>query len=478
MKNDKVKKIILYFILVSFIGPILYGTFYVVPFADDFSKVVTYKTYSCGVLEYLFLNVIDFYKTWQGTYFSAFVGGILTYYWGGLSALRIVMFLTTVFFFVAFSCCVHSILVFFRIERKQHQFVGLLYVIVGMFFLLNQTKTEEIFYWHTGMSGYTLPLSCALASVACYFHYEMEQKKIWVILGCIMAIFAAGGALDISAFTCSILLFAIAYNYVVRKKIDKNIWVGVCAFIGSFINAIAPGNFIRHELVDSEIRLTGALFATAVRVSDTISESLQNGLLLLIIVVVFLAAHHHLKDSEFEFKYPGIVFVYCLFGIYITDFPVLLGYSFRLLPDRCVFVEQLAVVIWFIILSIYFAGWAAQKKLFEFRKEWYIIIVMICAIHLSNYLSITNLMEFTPYKIATNIMNGNFARVSNRQMDVIAQVENSIEKDVVVYEYLSDESEWTTISRVGITEDPAHWINLAVADYYDKDSVVVQYITD
>ncbi|MBE5852173.1 MAG: hypothetical protein E7299_04360 [Lachnospiraceae bacterium] len=478
MKIDRMKKAILYLVLISFIGPILYATFYVVPFADDFSKVVTYKTYDCGLLEYLFLNVIDFYKTWQGTYFSAFVGGILTYYWGGLSALRFVMFFTSALFFVSFYGCIQGVLEFYKVSKEKRRFMEVLYVLVALFFLLNQTKTEEIFYWHTGMSGYTLPLSCALISITCYFKYEIKQKKVWVILGSIMAIFAAGGALDISAFTCSVLLFAIVYNFVVRKSIERNIWIGICAFIGSFINAIAPGNFVRHELVDSEIRLVGALFATAVRVSDTIADSLRNGLLLLLIVVVFLVAYHNLKTSEFEFKYPGVVFIYCLFGIYITDFPVLLGYSFRLLPDRCVFVEQLAVVLWFVIAFIYLAGWSAKKKMFEFRKEWYIIIVLICMIHLSNYLSITNLMEFTPYKITTNIMNGNFARVSNRQMDVISQIENSSEKDVVVYEYLSDETEWTTISRVGITEDAEHWINLAVADYYDKNSVVVQYITD
>lgn len=477
--KDRLKKIVLLIIVASFVYPIIHATIYAIPYSDDFSKMVTYKSYDCGFWEYLFLNVVDFYKNWQGTYFAALIGGIPTYYFGGILALRLEMFGNTVLFFVALYFSVQSVLTYFGINREKRRLAELLYVVTGLFFLLNQTRLEEVFYWHSGMASYTLPLSCTLVSIICYLNYEVSKyKKSWLLMGIITAVCAAGGALNVSAFLCAALLFFIGYNFVIHKKNDRNIIIGIVAFAGSLLNAAAPGNFVRHSLVDSEIRLGGTLFATAVRVSDTIADSMQNGLLLPVVIVVFLTSYNYLKQSEFAFRYPGFVSIYGLFAIYVTDFPVLLGYSFRLMPERCVFVEQLAIVLWFIIVSIYWGGWASQKECFSFSKEWYIVIVLVCILPLSSYFSITRLMEFTPYKIVTNIKNGNFNTVTSRQEDVIRQIESSVEKDVIVYEYVGEESEWTIINPIGITEDENHWINLAVADYYDKDSVVVQYITE
>lgn len=478
MKRDKIQKIFLYVILISFIYPLLHATMYGIPFADDFSYTLSWQDFEGSIWKYLLWNVKDTYLNWQGTYFSALIGGIPTYYLGGLELLRIEMLINTALFFIAVYSCISSIIACMGITREKVHTVMLMCTIACLFYLLSRTKMEEIFYWRTGITGYTLPLSCALFCIACYFKYEMNVHRRWLLLGSVLAICAAGGALNIAAFLCAVLLFGIVYNFVVLKKIEKNILIGIAAFLGALANAVAPGNFARHAIVDSEVRLMETLWVTMVRVSDTIADGFQNGMLLVIVVVVFLIAYKNLGESEFQFKYPGLVLIYGLFAIYITDFPVVLGYSGKLMPDRCVFVEQFAVILWCIIATIYWAGWASGKKVFAFSKEWYLVIAIICMIPMTSYLSISKLIEFTPYKVAYNIKNGNFKVLSSRQEDVIRQLENAEEKDVIVYEYKSDETEWACINRVGITENAEHWINLAVADYYDKDSVVVQYITE
>ena len=71
------------------------------------------------------------------------------------------------------------------------------------------------------------------------------------------------------------------------KKIKRNITMGIVALIGSIINVVAPGNFVRHSVIDSEIRVGLSVVTTIFRIHDKIARGFQQGFLLLLIVVTF-----------------------------------------------------------------------------------------------------------------------------------------------------------------------------------------------
>lgn len=475
-KRSKVVAIILGLLLLTIIFPILLGCLYGTPSADDFANSLGWQNYEGRHLEYMFSNLVDIYKIWQGTYFGIFICGFPIYYSLGLIGLRMWLFGVVVLFFVAVFLVGISFIKWIRIERASKSVTILIVLTLFLFYVLGTNNLDEIFYWYTGTCVYTLPICFFLLCISFSMFYETSEKRIFLLLGIIFAFLAAGGSLDISALLCSILLFGIIYNYLVLKKISKGFWIGLTALAGTIINVMAPGNYVRHAAIDEKIRLLSSIGSTLLRVNSVISSEFRNGLLLVVIVVSFVVAYENLEKGVFVFKYPGLVTLYCYIAILITDFPVALGYSHSNLPSRCSFVEHIAIAVYMILVSVYWAGWVKNKEIFRFTREIYLILAIVCIIPLSIYFDVYSLRELTPYKMIWHLSKGDYQVTAEREKSIITQIEESPEADVVVYVTRLGEEQWTNIKPIGLTEDKTHWINTGVAQYYGKNSVTLQYI--
>lgn len=239
---------------------------------------------------------------------------------------------------------------------------------------------------------------------------------------------------------------------------------------------MAPGNYVRHAVFDEKIRPLMSLGNTILRVNNVISFEFRNGLLLAVIVVSFVIAFKKLEKGVFVFKYPGLVTLYCYIAVLITDFPVTLGYSNLNLPSRCSFVEHLAIAVYAILTSVYWAGWAKNKEIFRLTREMYCTLAIVCVIPLSVYFDIYSLRELTPYKMIWHLSKGDYRNVAEREESMVRQIEESPESDVIVYVTRLGEEQWANIKPIGLTEDSTHWINTGVAEYYGKNSIILQYI--
>lgn len=361
----------------------------------------------------------------------------------------------------------------FGIKDENTTFSVLVLSTLGIFCLFSTNSLADIFYWYTGICVNTLPLCFVFFTIACYFQYDISEKKIYLVVGNVCAFIGAGGALCISGLFCSILLFCIIYNLVVLKKIKRNITMGVVALIGSTINVIAPGNFVRHSVIDSEIRVGLSVVTTIFRIHDEIARGFQHGFLLLLIVATFLYGYNNLKESQFEYKYPLLVTLYCYLGIFITDFPVVLGYSHANLDGRVAFIESVAIVIFCMAAALYWGGWSARKELFNFTKELYFIIVLVCLVPMLKYLDLDQMLELTQNKILYHIVNGDYKTFSERELNIIYDIENSQEQDVIIFKPKKDDNEWTDLKNNRLTSDPTYYVNYAVAEYYGKNTVIV-----
>ena len=152
----------------------------------------------------------------------------------------------------------------------------------------------------------------------------------------------------------------------------------------------------------------------------------------------------------------------------------MLGYSNSNLSGRVAFVEHVSIAIFIIGISLYWGGWAIKSNKFNFTRENCFVLALICILPLSYYFNIDHAMELTTNKMLWHLANGDFAVVCERNKYIINQIENSLEKDVVVsLTIVKDDDEWANLNGIGLTVDPEHWVNVAVADYYDKDSVVL-----
>lgn len=473
-KRSKIITVILGLLLLSIIYPILMGCLYGTPSADDFTNSLGWQNYEGRHIKYLFSNLVNIYKTWQGTYLGVFICGFPIYYYWGLIGLRAWLFGVAVLFFAAVFLTGISFTNWLRIERVSKRVTVLIILLLFLFYVLGTNNLDEIFYWYTGTCVYTLPICFMLFCISFYMLYETGGKRLFLILGIVFGFLAAGGSLDIAALLCSMLLFGILYNYIVLKKISKSFWIGLTALAGAIINVAAPGNYVRHG--DGKITLLSSLGSALLRVNSVISFELRSGLLLVIIVVSFVAAFMKLEKDVHIFKYPGLVTLYCYAAILMTDFPVDLGYSNSYFPSRCAFVEHIAIAVYAILVSVYWAGWAKNKEIFRFTREMYLILAIVCIIPLSVYFDVYSLRELTPYKMIWHLSKGDYRIAAERENSMISQIEESTESDVIVYVAMPGEEQWANIKPIGLTENSAHWINSGVAQYYGKRSITLQYI--
>lgn len=473
--KKKVLICVLFILIASLLIPIIVGCAYGLPSADDFSNTLGFRDYDGNHLFYPFIYLHNIYIIWQGTYTGLIFCGIPVYYLFNLNGLRLCMVLVTILFFILFLTL---ILTFIKSIGVQHDNILIVFSclsFVSLLYLLGSTNYDEIFYWYTGIAVYTIPICNLIMCLVFYLLYGASHKKLHLALAIVLAFIAAGGSLNIAALLCSLLLLGLLYDFIVNKTISNRVWIGLSGLVGAIINTIAPGNFSRHTAFDEKIRPITALNNTLCRVFQVLSFDLFAGFLLILITTSLICGIIYLGNSSITFKLPGLVTLYGLFGVLITDFPVILGYAGIRMPTRVTFVEYLAITIYTVIIATYWGGWLANTKNVKYNIS-FIILVAFCLIPVSNYIRLNGIMNITPYKMIKHITIGDFQTVVDSELSIINQLETSNEPNVTVYVDSEPDDLWANVMRLELSEDSTYWVNYAISQYYNKDSITLRYI--
>ena len=476
---DKYKKILkmvgLSIIVMVLALPIIIGCFYALPAADDFTNGVGWRRAESGLVLYLLDKLKTTYMTWQGTYLGIILAGIPIYDIGGLVGLRIWLLLSAILFVVSLILALSSFYSYFQISKDSITLI-LTTLICIFFYLFNKNELGETFFWFTSVCVYTVPISCSLFSFYFYFKYRKKPTRGALTGGIIFAFMGAGGALDVAALFCSLYVLGILYQVVVSRKVDRSVWMSLAAVMGALINLWAPGNYARHERIDSEMRVMKSFAQSIGRMLNRLSGDFRLGFLLLLFLVVFVLGYKKLKDIQISFRYPGFVTLYSFLALIAMDYPVVLGYSGASFPSRCEFVELLGVAIYVTVNAFYWAGWCARKECFQFNKTVLFVLIIVCFLPLSRYMNIDEMMSLTTCKMYLHLASGDYKRVDRIEESIVEQISSSMDKNVTVMIPGDGPNTWTNLQRIGLTEDPEYWINQGVSKYFEKESIVVQYV--
>lgn len=476
----KWKTILLYAAVAICVVPVIWACFYGVPSADDFYRMGDYVHYNPtgNAFFYPFWFTTVLYESTQGTFFTNFLQGIPLWPEIGIWGIRFLMVLNAALFF-------QSIWVFIRaalkrigaIKNKRDLLVTLLFLLF-LFFILCETDLGESFYWMNGLCAYAMPLSVSLFSITCYLQFAMTSKKRYLVTGVILAVLGSGGVLMVTAFHCMVFLLLLIYGIFSKEITRGKLLFGIAALAGAIINVADPAYVVRSQTYDTQLRGLQACKISVERDLTFLGSYLQAGILLVVLLVSFVVLYYRLRDSVFRFRLPGVVTALCFLGIWITDFPVALGYSSEKFPARCVFVLNVAMIFYLLVITAYWAGWCANKELFSFSPQWIFLVGVICFTQIAGYMIPQQLKELTPNKMLIHLIHGDYKRFSDNQMTLLYRIEESDDEDVLVYEEMLPETVWTNLQPVGLREDPSHWINEGVARYYWKNSVQVIPLAD
>lgn len=463
-------------LICAIVLPILLLSLYTLPIKDDFANALRIKQ-ELGNSGFL-VTAIRITKSWwfsMGGYYSAMFLHIWLsiYFRWGILGLRITSFIINSFLFLSLYFLIKETLRnIFKMERLE---VRLAFFIPVLFLFLYNCVNREMFFWNCTLIGYELMIAIMLCGITCYIRALKNNSIKFAVMAAIMGFIVSGTGLNIVALNCGIYLLVLGFGMFWLKQKKIPIICFSSALIGALLNAIAPGNYARHELATESYDILSSLVDAVKAVYERMNYMLSETPYILICVFLFLLCIHFIRYEElsFEFKFPGLVAFICLAGGVVVNFPVFLGYSTGYFPDRCVFVEDCWLYLSTIVIIGYFAGWCKKTGFLpKVSKELLVAVVISACCWLSNFGILNYVYEcpFTAY--VKELSSGNAREFATFWTGVLSEIENS-EEDVVCVKRVKFPDSAVYLSPE-IKEDPNHWVNAAVAAYFDKEAVYIE----
>ena len=437
-------------IALSYLDPICNSFLY----ADDFKNSLSLYPKDASLIFRIKDSIrwaVAIYKSWQGTYFQNIVHALFSPLNGwGILQLRVFLLASYILFVVAILCGAGIICDFFEIQDKRYR---LTVTFELTFLLLGFIYWTENFYWYTSAVGYLIPFSFGIIGISLL-------KKNKILLAGLMVFCAAGGSLQISGSICFLLLCCL----IKKRFIDKGCWwVFLISVLGSLINVLAPGNYVRHDMIDNTgLHFGWAIEKTFFSIEGELINLLCNGFFVFAFIII-LVMHTCILNVNLDLKERWVVILLPLWPA-VGIFPVLLGSQDYANRNRSILHAEIIIVL--LIAMIILAS--GIRKLSLPQKYVAIIVVSVILVLAGKRYNATNHLIFiNNYR---NAYNGLYKGYSMEVDKVYSEIALSDEMDVVVY---ADLLPVDGFLDSGLTDDPESFVNSSLASYYEKNSVKV-----
>ena len=383
-----IKKIIdSYIVPVILIGVLLYKKFmplllisrYNHSNADDFwmssaAHHVWADTHSLiATIQRGFLNAVNIWKYWDGCFLSMFIGGLPPvvfhedYY-------------KYTFVVIAGMLLVGVIAVLFELLVRlfkfpiQHYLLITAAMIIMLFNFMPSIK--DGYYWWVGGINYTFFTGVFLLAQALLIEYIVSSRKVFLILGSIVAFSVGLGNLLSGLINPLVLVLEFIVLILLYKKEKILFAIPVaCGILGLMGNVLAPGNLIRggEDLFENPVfaSIFGAIKASIGFIPHFYRKPMFWFFLFMIIVIIDAFCR---KKTEIKFRMP-LLFVIISFGVYCAVFaPVV--YAGSAYYGRCQNVSYIVMMFMYLLDIIYIIGWTFNKFDIKINK-----VVRTCAVY-------------------------------------------------------------------------------------------------
>lgn len=467
-KRENFNLLILWLIIMMTIVPICFASAYSFYNGDDFDEGVISKfrqNYSLlELLGHSFEYTKDVWYTWMGTYFAKFMQMFLhAFNGGGLLKFRIVMSGNALLFMLSFGLFLYAV----SKDEISSRLLRTGVVAIGCIGLLGFEAWPDSFYWFAGAMNYSLPLSLNMLALSLLLLCPKLKKRNMIIIG-VLLFCGMGGSLMISGSCCWLLIMVIARLIYKKGFRYQYVCLLIVTMIGCVLNVVAPGNFVRHSVIDD----SGVhLFRAIVWSFDDVRKNMQwltfeTPFILLIIFAFWIGVKEGNKQKINE-KFAYIRLCFILLTPFIAAYPVCLGYSGLGMVNRCKFILVWALVISIIDIAIIAGKLVAAKTSFKIDRKMVIAGVMLVVI-----MSVQNegwlLTSFVPYKTMIALADGKiqeYYRDVNQIYEACAENKN---KDVFI-DAMPESVD--VFSVILLKEDPKWGINMDLTNYYQNRSV-------
>lgn len=471
--------------------PLLWISKYNVMAADDFSmgKRIHLLWENGGdfweLLQCAIQRTAEMWHNFQGRFVAGFINCFLDpgIYGEQFAWITPVIMVIAVMFFVYW-------VVRTMLNKYYNATKGDLVIVWGILcFLIMQTcpSPVEFFYWFQGASQYTflhffmLGFFCLLESLEREVY--MGKKILLVVLTSLYA-FIVGGSHEVTILQC--LLGYMVFLLFHYKSIKWwKMLPGIAFVVSFFINVLAPGNMVRRGLGNGMSPVTAIIqsFVYALSyIKDWISPLLAVSVLFLVPIVWKILKR---KKQNINYRFPGLITLgsYCMFAATFT--PSLYGMG-NVAAGRLLNVIQVTFYLILFCNLFYWLGWFEQKMnqaekgffkdLYEVMEiikkyDWAykgIMLMLICLVIVgtgdkNTFSSVSAVRSLVLGEAQTYYAEAQERLVIYKDDTIqIAEVKPFSVKPYVLY-----------FTDIGSEGDENYWINEHIADYYQKEKVIL-----
>lgn len=490
MKEEKYQKQFIVICFVISLLPLLALSFYNHPAMDDYNYgILTHRALVenqglaviPAVLGAAVQRAVNLWHSWQGTYTFSI-----------LAALRpsiLTERLTFLHTFILLGVFAAGFLYLSKV--LLHRILGLTKNVAVITACVVMTLCiqyvpfgVEAFYWWNGSVGYTGLFSVMLLFggllADSLFKKKVTAKRMTALI--LLAVLLAGGMYPTALLT-GVVLFFMALDVLAGKKYGKTIKLQCSLLFALYLPAfglsfVAPGNARRQAFFQHRTPFE-AIYKSYTKSLDYMFTEATNGVIILVVFALFIYMLWKLKDTKFSFRCPLMFTLVSYSMLVVMWVPGI--YAVRYISGGRYFnILYYGVVLFYASNAVYYAGWLRRQyeKCSEKARELiqgcvpcllgaagiFCVVIGMWKINI-----VTDLEEITTASALKSIVYGE-AQVYDQEIREREALYHDPEvRDVVVDEvtYRPELLYYGTL-----TTDPNDGRNLAMCEYYDKDSMV------
>ena len=428
------------------------------------------------------------YQSWQGTYASCLLMALcpmnFSYHIAFIVPVIMIGVFTLSVFLVGRQLLVHWL----GCEKKWVSFV--LFLLLFMFYQVMEAPFEGI-YWYNGAVHYIFMESILFFMLTlvsgCIWSEKKGRAAFWTLLASLLAVVAGGGNL-VTGLQAEILLFMLLlYTFVMKKKKTVYVLLPFLFFTAGFLcNVLAPGNGLRAAF-DKD---TGYSAITAVILSFYYAVVFilrwTESFVILMWAALLPVFWKIAKHASCRFRHPVWVTlgIFCILSAMFTPTLYALGTVGLARVDNII---QMFYYLALFLLTIYWFGWRIHREsvsgatgdderkisgkgLFGafLESTGNILTMSVLLLVLILWVMTGDKNTYTGVSALRSLVNGDAGTYYTEAMERYAVYVDESVRDVVLEPFSAKPA---LFSFEDLTDDSGYWLNLAVADYYHKDSV-------
>lgn len=468
----KSKKTIAFGVALLILIPFLIACFFTVLSTDDFGFIMRYNRFlsqASSTFDAILASTHDMYVRWQGTHISNF----LIYLFIGIYpftvlGLKIYLFINFVLLLSSIYCVISAL---FKLDIKVKIYIFIFVFLLGFTVI----SPGEYLYWLIGTVYYSLPASFVFFGIASYLKLIQTNQNKYFVLAMIFGGLASGGSLVVVGFLNAIYLSILGIYTIVHKKVDKKFVIPfLICFIGALLNAFAPGNFLRREVINgNQVSMISVLYFTIRWMKNIAVLFFKNGNILFITAFV-VGFYPKMKETVLVKLNPWIILSISFISIFASIFPFILGIGVgNEMPSRVMFtINVFASVMIFISLFsiVHYLNIKYKEKMeyIQIKRESK-VYWLIGAMLLMN-LTLTGNMYKT---LVSEIVSNNMQKFYDNQIEIMEIAQSAPEGTEVVIPLQRVQSRIQMGTKIG--EDATFWVNEEAAQYFNVKSIQVKY---